>query len=153
MASFLEVDGLTAFASIDPEKAAMMIADATAMAVLAAPCLDVGPLTANQLDAVRAILRGAVLRWNEAGTGAMSGQTAGPFGVTLDTRQQRRAMFFPSEITLLQAVCGASTSGAFSVDTLPNPGVFHADICSINFGATYCSCGAVLTGGYPLYEW
>lgn len=29
---------------------------------------------------------------------------------------------------------------------------YHAEICSINFKALYCSCGAVLTGSYPLWE-
>lgn len=45
----------------------------------------------------------------------------------------------------------AGSSGAFAVDTAPLPGLIHADTCSLNFGATYCSCGAVLTGLYPLY--
>lgn len=154
MASFLEVSDLTAFAEIGEAKAQLMIDDATAMAVMAAPCLETSELTVNQGNAVRAILRGAVLRWNEAGTGAMQSQTAGPFGTTIDTRQQRRGMFWPSEITQLQDVCGGTaSSGAFDVDTAGGRyGMFHADICSINFGAVYCSCGAILTGNSPLYE-
>ncbi len=155
MASFLDVSDLTAFApGIDSAKAQMMIDDATAMAVLAAPCLDTGAdLTTNQLNAVRAILRGAVLRWNEAGTGAMASQSAGPYSTTVDTRQQRRAMFWPSEISQLQAICGGNEgSGAFSIDTVGTALMVHADICSINFGALYCSCGAILTGSFPLYE-
>jgi len=72
---------------------------------------------------------------------------------TLDTRQQRRGMFWPSEIEQLQDLCkGSEVSGAFSIDTVPTFGVVHADICAINFGALYCSCGAVLTQGLPLYE-
>ena len=43
------------------------------------------------------------------------------------------------------------SSGAFAIDTAPTAGLIHAEACSLAFGATYCSCGAVLTGSYPLY--
>lgn len=43
-------------------------------------------------------------------------------------------------------------SGAFAIDTAPGGGSIHSPICSLNFGAAYCSCGAVLTGDRPLYE-
>lgn len=42
--------------------------------------------------------------------------------------------------------------GAFAIDTAPVRTPIHADICTLNFGGLYCSCGAVLTGLYPLYE-
>jgi hypothetical protein len=46
----------------------------------------------------------------------------------------------------------APTGGAFSVDVF-NLTANHSDVCSINFGALYCSCGADLTNGeYPLWE-
>jgi hypothetical protein len=154
VATFLAYDpDLKDFATIDPVKAAAMIEDAEAMAVLAAPCLDSDTLTPRQLSAVRAILRGAVLRWNETGSGAMQTQAAGPFSATVDTRQERRGMFWPSEISQLRSVCGSSSSGAFTVDTVGTLLGGHAAICSLNFGALYCSCGAVLTNDlYPLYE-
>ncbi|MFD7075236.1 hypothetical protein ACFV9G_13600 [Nocardioides sp. NPDC059952] len=112
---------LAPFADIDEAQAAAMIADATAMAVLVAPCLgDEDSLTPEQQAATKAILRGAILRWNDTGTGAFQSQTAGPYTVQLDTRQTRRAMFYPSEIEQLQAVCaGGVTTGAFTVDTAP----------------------------------
>lgn len=153
---FLVVDDLAPFADIDPAKAEQMIADATALAVLAAPCLGGDdPLSDAQAAAVKAILRGAILRWHEAGTGALQAETVGPFGQTYDTRQPRRGMFWPSEITQLQDVCADSTTGsgaAFAVDAAAGgTGLVHADTCALRFGATYCSCGAVLTGAYPLY--
>ncbi len=46
----------------------------------------------------------------------------------------------------------SKSSTAFSIDTTPTTTVIHADICALNFGALYCSCGAVLTGLFPLYE-
>jgi hypothetical protein len=46
----------------------------------------------------------------------------------------------------------SAIGGAFSVDTATITAPLHADICSLNFGATYCSCGAILTLALPLYE-
>jgi hypothetical protein len=46
----------------------------------------------------------------------------------------------------------AAGSGAFAVDTVGVVINGHADICALNFGAMYCSCGAVLTQALPLYE-
>lgn len=154
MGAFLAESDLTAFVpELDGAKAAEMIADAEALAVLAAPCL-----TGEDFDnasAVKAILRGAVLRWLEAGTGAIASQSAGPYAVTLDTRTDRRSMFWPSEIASLRNLCsGASDQRAFMVDTLPAETAqpMHSDICSIRFGGD-CSCGAILAGYYggPLW--
>ena len=111
MGQFIEPGDLAPFAEIDAAKAGAMIADAEAMSILAAPRLP-GLKTAPEgetpearaareakLAALKAILRGALLRWDEAGTGALSArqETFGPFGQseTIDTRQKRRAMFWP----------------------------------------------------------
>lgn len=113
MATFLTVDDLAPFATIEPAKAAAMIEDAEAMAVLAAPCIAAEGFA--HTAAVRAILRGAVLRWNDSGSGALQAQQAGPFGQTLDTRQERRGMFWPSEIVALQSFCADAQGGVYSV--------------------------------------
>lgn len=143
------------FADIPSEKLALMIEDAVASAVLAAPCLgDEASLTDQQRAAAKAILRAAILRWNESGTGAFQQQTAGQFSVTTDTRQQRRGMFWPSELEQLQKVCASAAAagrGAFVIDTAPGAMASHGTGCSIAFGAGWCSCGADLTGGGPLY--
>jgi hypothetical protein len=98
-----------------------------------------------------AILRGAIMRWNDVGSGARQSITTGPFSESIDTTVARRGMYWPSEITSLQGICSDGQSGkAFNVDTV-NFGGVHADICSINFGATYCSCGADIAG-FPLWE-
>ena len=154
---------LAAFASIEPAKAQAMIDDATAMAVRVAPCIAIpagqpGALSDNDQAAVKAVLRNAILRWNDSGTGALAGlqQSAGSFSVsqTMDTRSPRRGLLWPTEINDLQAICkSGSETGAFEINTVPeDASILHADICSINFGATYCSCGAILTGRLPLYE-
>lgn len=151
--AFLTTADLESFAEIDETKAEQMIADAVALAVLNAPCLaDEDSLTPLQIAATKAVLRSAVLRWNESGTGALQAQTAGPFSQTLDNRLPRRGMFWPSEIEQLQAICkGTEPGGAFSIDTTGGRSVVHADTCDLYFGGAYCSCGAVLTMNLPLY--
>ena len=155
MAVFLTVDDLIPFVSdLDAIKAEAMIDDLEAMAVLLAPCITEAGFV--QDVAVRAILRGAFVRWYEAGSGALTQrqEQAGPFmlGQSYDTRQQRRGMFWPTEITQLQQLCSEASSGAFAVDTVPASTVVHLDTCSVRFGGD-CSCGAILTQGPPLYEW
>lgn len=148
----ITVDDLLPFEpNIDSAKAAAMIEDALALAAEVAPCILEDTFTKEA--AARAILRGAILRWNDAGTGAIVSQSAGPFSQTVDTSRQRRSLFWPSEIEQLQKLCsGNDPSGAFSIDTVSNGYGVHAEACAINFGANYCSCGAWLTGGVPLWE-
>lgn len=43
-----------------------------------------------------------------------------------------------------------ASNGAFSIDTVRGF-TNHAPWCSVNFGATYCSCGADIAG-YPIFE-
>lgn len=113
--------------------------------------IQVNPsLTALQTRAVVAIMRGAIMRWNDAGSGARSSQSSGPFSETIDTTVPRRGMYWPSEITSLQNICsGGVKSGAFSVDTV-DCATIHADTCSLYFGALYCSCGVDIAG-YPIF--
>ncbi len=151
----IELEDLLPFAEIPSAKATAMIEDALAMAALVAPCITDDDFDAGKAAAAKAILRGAILRWHEAGQGALSQrqQTAGPFSEAqmFDTRQPRRAMFWPSEIEALERLCRTETGGrAWSYDTLGS-GVEHADTCAINFGANYCDCGAILAG-FPLWQ-
>ena len=125
---------------------------ANARASRVAPCLaatDPAP-TEDQLAEAKLILIGAVIRWSQAGSGAFQTQTAGPFGVTLDTRQRGGFNLWPSEITQLQDICkNGSEAKAFSVDTVPC-GSTHSPICSLYFGGD-CSCGASIAG-QQIYE-
>lgn len=146
----LTPDDLTPFADIDDGKAIAMIDDAMAMAALVAPCILGDDLTESKVAAARALIRGAILRWHDAGTGAFTQQSAGPYQVSVDNRNPRKGMFWPSEITQLQQLCSSGQSGIFSVDTVGLPATQHADTCALRFGATYCSCGADIAG-FPLY--
>lgn len=137
-----------------------MIAGANAKASRVAPCLtwdgtvtDQPVPTGDQLAEAKLVLIGAVKRWAEAGSGALSAQTAGPFGVTVDTRQRTGFNLWPSEITGLQDICkttGSTGREAFSIDTAPAMSS-HLPWCSLSLGALYCSCGADIAG-YPIYE-
>lgn len=164
MGAFISPDDLEPFAQIDLDKAVAMVDDAEAMAMLAAPCLSDPEFQGDttRVAAVKAILRGAVLRWNDAGSGALTqhSKTAGPFtnSESYDTRRDRRVMFWPTEIAQLRDLCaafnGAGKSAAFTIDTAPRSSCDgHKDVCDLNFGWPYCSCGAYLTNNeYPLYE-
>jgi hypothetical protein len=125
----LTPEDLTPFAEIDEIKAQAMIDDALALAALVAPCIADEDFAYEA--AAKAILRGAILRWNDAGSGALASQVAGPFGQTMDTRQERRGMFWPSEIGQLQQLCidGDPSGGAFEIDTMPSTatGVYGVD--------------------------
>lgn len=152
-AVWIEPEDLAPFAEIPRPKAEAMIADALAMARLSAPCIDDADFA--HPDAALAIIRGAILRWNDAGSGVKtwSSENVGPF-VQSESYQQpaRRALFWPSEIEQLKKLCADSTSGkAFSYDTAGGEVVTHAQVCSLYFGAVDCSCGAVLAGA-PLWE-
>lgn len=145
--------------ALDPGLLASMIAGVNARASRVAPCLnedEEGNPPAGELVAeAKLVLIGAIRRWADSGSGAFQQQTTGPFGVTVDTRQRTGYNLWPSEIAQLQDLCAAAreSSGAYSVDTVPTAGpLVHADICSIHFGSEFCSCGAVLTQGLPLYE-
>jgi len=129
----------------------VMVAGANAKALRVAPCLASAP-TEDQIAEAKLILIGAVKRWVEAGAGAFTQQTAGPYSVTTDTRQRSGFNLWPSEIEALQALCRDSTPpGAFSVDTAPGRAATHSPLCALMFGAAHCSCGADIAGT-ALYE-
>lgn len=117
MAVFISVADLQVFApDIDQGRAEAMIADALAMAALVAPCIEDDDFLFE--GAAKAIIRGALLRWNDAGSGARVQVDAGPFSQTT-TEPVRRALFNSNELNDLARLCQSSSGRAFSVDTLP----------------------------------
>jgi hypothetical protein len=152
MGTFLDPDD---FPTLTEATAVELIEDAEAQAWLAARCLfdDNKPLDDRQKAAARSILRGIVLRWNDAGTGANTQVNAGPFALT-QTSQGRRGALWPSEITDLQKVCKSPSAGkAFSINTAPDGYSQHSMFCDRNFGSDTCSCGSDLNADRgPLYE-
>lgn len=158
MAVFLSIDDLTPFApGIDETKAEAMIADAMAMAQLVAPCIVEDDFPDALEAAAKAIIRGAILRWNDSGSGASASLTALGFAQTIDNRIPRRTMYWPTEIEQLQKLCmdaedAAEETKAWSYDMLGgNNPIVHEETCSAMFGANWCSCGAALSLGEPLW--
>ncbi len=100
----IPLDDLTPFTpGIDTDRAEAMITDALAIAAMIAPCINEPDFT--NTAAAKAIIRGAILRWHDADSGAVTQQTAGPFSTTIDTNTRRRGMYWPSEILQLQKLC------------------------------------------------
>ena len=133
----------------------------------AAPALDVtvddntvtwqriGPTPEVTAEA-KLILIGAVKRWTEAGSGAVSTKTTmtGPYmnTETLDTKVRTGYNLWPSEIVQLQELCRTGgNSTAYTVDMAPSLSGEHLPWCSLNFGADYCSCGSDIAGE-PIFE-
>lgn len=138
----------------------VMVAAANAAASRVAPCLGWTGTTPNQpaptdaqLAEARLILIGAVVRWSASGSGAFTQQTAGPYSVSVDTRQRGGYRLWPSDISDLQAICKGADDApkAFSVDTAGTALNVHADWCDRAWGALDCSCGTILAG-HPIYE-
>lgn len=155
----ITTDDLEGFPGInlpgDEARLEKMIEDALAMASLTAPCIleDEFLEDTKRVGQVRAVLRGAIVRWNESGSGAATNLVSGPFQATLDTRQPRKSLFWPSELSQLRDICdafnGKTKSKVFAIDTSPSPSPsssLHAEICSVFFGGL-CSCGSSLNDG------
>jgi len=110
-------------AHVDRKTAQDTIDDAMALAVFAAPCLESPDLPESKAKVAKAIIRQAIIRSFEAGTGALSSiqRSAGPFQRTdsFDTRTPRQSLFWKSEIAQLREICEGSKSGAFHIDTAP----------------------------------
>jgi len=123
MAIITVTDLRTISPGIDTKQAQAMIKDAIAQAILAAPCLQhEDQLTDAQRAQYKAILRGAIIRWDDAGSGGMvtMQDTAGPFGqtITTDSTRAHKGLFWPSEIELLRRICGTGRQNG-TIDTAP----------------------------------
>ena len=145
---------LAPFAVIPEAKALAMIADARAMAFRVAPCLvGLNVALSEHGDAVKAILRRAILRWHDVGSGAVTQQTAGSFSQSVDTtRSSSKSLFWPSEVADLQAICRdidgdtGPDRAVFTINTGRRSSAYHSPICDLYFGGLDCSCGSSLNG-------
>lgn len=119
MADLLTTQDLIPFADIDSEKADAMVEDVLALAIAAVPALA-APTFTNQA-AAKAVLRGIVLRWNEAGSASYQAQMAEPPG-SLAPRPARRNSIWDSEIKHLRELVGQYQGGVYSVSLAgPDP--------------------------------
>ncbi|MFW6598123.1 hypothetical protein ACQBAU_16300 [Propionibacteriaceae bacterium Y2011] len=87
------------------------IVDVLALAKIRARCLFTPTADADSVAAGRAILREALLRWVRRagrGHGDVQTQSAGPFGITVDTRTGDGSVVWPTEWADLAGLCGAA---------------------------------------------
>jgi len=114
---FLTIPDLAPFTDASDDMLNVMIADVEALAVRAAPCLaDPDYLSSGMLDAVVAILRGAVLRWSEFATRDARSMSAGPFtigGSPGYNNQERKPLLWPSEVASLRDFCPGARGTAY----------------------------------------
>lgn len=89
--------------NLDPAQAQELVTGALARAAVVAPCIVEDDFT--HAAAAKDIIRDAILRRAEAGTGAYSKKSVGAISVELDTRSALRALFQPGDVSELQALC------------------------------------------------
>jgi len=114
--------------------------------------LDTVPTAGAAAEATRRRIVCAVVRRAMPDADGMDGmesiqQSGGPFSVTMKpanpagdfylTKQEKKAL-------------GDGAQRAFGVQIAGLIASIHAEWCSLNFGATYCSCGADIAGA-PIY--
>jgi hypothetical protein len=78
-------------------------------------------------------------------------ESMGSYSYTRNQGERRTGVYLTDEEKTKVFTASGADGGVFDIDTVSTT-ITHADICAINFGATYCSCGASLTLGWPLYE-
>jgi hypothetical protein len=118
---------------------------------LSAPCID--DVDFAYPDAAKAIIRTAILRWNDSGAAGRTqvSDSVGPFSHAESYQQPvRRALFSAPEIQQLQALCKSSQAGrAFEVDSTP-PAPASA---SSMHTSTPCGTGATRPCGTAATRW
>lgn len=110
--------------------------------------LDTVPSAALASESTRRRIVCAVVRRAMPDTGGMDGmesvqQSAGPFSMTAKPVNPHGDFYLTKQEKL---ALGAGLQKAFGVQIANLPTVVHAEWCSLNFGATYCSCGADIAG-------
>lgn len=155
MSMYLQPADVMPFTDVDTDRLAILIEDAEVFATMAAPPLaDPLPLTDSQRAQVKTILRRAVIREADAGSGAKTQETAGPYSYTVDTRKSTDVSFLTEEEEdALRGVVGiVKSTQAFNTDVTSAGYSLHLPWCDLMFGGLTCSCGVSLTGSYPIFE-
>lgn len=99
------------------ESVEALIKGTVARAGLLAPCLKDDDLDEDLADAAKDILVAIIVRALEYGGGEAQNWMAGPFTQQAQQSDQKRRQqrFRPEEIRELQAICGNSRGGAFTI--------------------------------------
>ncbi len=122
MSLYLQPADFTALVELEPERLVILIEDAETFATMAAPPLAApDALTEQQRAQARTILRRAVVRESDSGTGAKVQEVAGPYSYSVDTRTAGRVSFLTDEEEdALRGVVGlVKSTQAFNTDVTP----------------------------------
>jgi hypothetical protein len=122
MGLYLQPADVTPLVDIELARLAVLIEDAETFATMAAPPLaDPLTLTEQQRAQVKTILRRAVVRESDSGTGAKVQESAGVYAYTVDTRTARSVSFLTEEEQdTLRGIVGLGRSTtAFTIDLAP----------------------------------
>ena len=115
--------------------------------------LDMVPSSVNASESTRRRIVCAVVRRSmEASTAENSGletfqQSAGPFSFSAKPANPHGDFY----LTKAEKQALTGTQKAFGVPIAGATASIHRPWCNLNFGATYCSCGADIAGE-PIYE-
>lgn len=119
--------------------------------------LDICPSAGNATESTRRrIVCTVVRRAMQAGEDDMSGMssmqtTAGPYSVNRSSANPHGDFYLTKQEKL--ALGGGGRQKAYGVQIAGGgDAICHRPWCSLNFGALYCSCGADLNMGEPLWE-
>lgn len=118
MALTIDPSTVAAKLKITDDEATKLINRAIGRAAIVAPCLLGDDLPTHVVDAATDIIESAVLRREAFGDGAVTQQQTGPHSVT---RQGARGLFWPEEITDLQALCRETSSAGLPRGEFPPP--------------------------------
>lgn len=115
--------------------------------------LDTVPAAGAAAAATRRRIVCAVVRRAMPDVDGMDGmesiqQSGGPFSVTMKPVNPAGDFYLTKQE---KAALGAGAQKAFGVQVAGTAASAHLPWCSLNFGATYCSCGVDIAGE-PIYE-
>lgn len=113
--------------------------------------LDTVPASASATESTRRRIVCAVVRRAIPSQDGMEGlesfqESAGPFSHTFKPVNPSGDFY----LTKAEKSALGGPQKAFGVQIAGLSSVVHSDWCSLNFGATYCSCGADIAG-YPIF--
>jgi hypothetical protein len=115
--------------------------------------LDTVPTAGLAAEATRRRIVCAVVKRSMPSQNGLEGmesvqESTGPFSHTFKPVNPSGDFYLTkAEKTAL----GAGTQRAFGAPVIGGPDVVHLPWCNLNFGATYCSCGADIAG-VPIFE-
>jgi hypothetical protein len=113
--------------------------------------LDTVPSAATAAASTRRRIVCAVVRRSmpstEAGMESVQ-ETSGPFSLTMKPVNPNGDFYLTKQEKL---ALGSGATRAFGVQIAGSCEIQHRPWCNLNFGATYCSCGADIAGE-PIYE-